>query len=361
MTSTPHIVIVKIDEFDLTQLPKEHQDITDPSFKRYLKEHLELDNGKNGFFTNITIDNEYITFEPDNLAKEQSEIALDTLQRGNYPKGKKILEELLPKYPKNVVVLYNLGLVYSDEGNLSRAIDLLSTATIVNRKHAHAWTALAIAQMRNGDLVKAVEAAESAFEIAEDDPYVLRTTGSLMAQAGNTKDALRILEKAAQVAPSDSIALYSLAECLLAESAETNKKRADELYQKVMELAPGSPQAERAADRRRGFAYEHFRKEGELRLDAVMYCVDALKALSDKSTQEIAAIAMETATLGEGGLRIEDPDQKYQLRTLPGYYTGLNIVCILHTAIQKVAPGNDSGFDIKAEYEEALKVFKQNS
>ncbi|MGD0962214.1 MAG: tetratricopeptide repeat protein [Methylomonas sp.] len=361
MTSTPQIVLVKIDDFDLTQLPAEHRDITAPSFNRYLREFLELDNGKNGYFTNITVNNEYISFEPDTQAKEQSDDALDALQRGNYPKGKKIFEELLPKYPKNIVVLYNLGLVYSDEGNLKRAIELLSTATAVHQEHAHAWTALAIAYMRNSNLEKAIEAANAAFEIAEDDPYVLRTAGSLMAQAGNTKDALRILEKAAQVAPTDSITLFSLAECLIADDKEANKQRADGLYKKVMELAPGSPQADRAADRRREFAYQGFRKTGDLRQDAVMFCLDALKDLKGKSPQEIAAVAMEAATLGEGGLSVDDPTQKYQLRTLPGTYSGLNVVCILHTAVQQVAPGNDSGFDIKAEYEEALKLFGKNT
>jgi tetratricopeptide (TPR) repeat protein len=359
MTSKPQAVIIKIEDFDLTQLPEAHRDTKAPGFRQVLKDYLKADYNSAGYFADIAVDDECIRIEQDVDATEQSELALEALQRGNYPQGKAILESLLPKYPMNAVVLYNLGMVYSDEGNLTGAIELLSKATQVNPKHAHAWVALAVAYMRKGDQHKALEAAKTAFKVAPDDPYVLRTAGSLTAQAGDTRSALDMLEKAVQTVPTDSIALYSLAECLRADNEDMNRQRSDELYKKVIELAPGSPQAERAKDRRREFAYEGFRKSGELRPDAVMYCLDALQKFNTMSQRETAGVAMEAATLGQSGLEVNNPDKKYQLRTLPGHYSGLNVVCILHTAVQQIAPGNDSGFDVQAEYEAALKLFDQ--
>lgn len=359
MTSKLQAIIIRIEDFDLTELPKEHQDINAPGFRQALKDYLETDYNSAGYFADITVDDEYIRVDQDVDATDQSKLALESLQRGNYPKGKVILEALLPKYPMNSVVLYNLGIVYSDEGDLTRAIDLLSQATKVNHNHAHAWVALAVAYMRNGNPDKAMESAKTALTVDPDDPYVLRTAGTLIAQAGNNSEALILLENAAKAVPNDSLALYSLAECLRTDSTGKNRQRADELYQKVIELAPGTPQAERAKDRRRKFAYEGFRKVGELRQDAVMYCLDALQRFSTMSSQAVAGVAMETATLGQSGLEVNNPDKTYQLRTLPGNYSGLNVVCILHTAIQKVAPGKDSGFDVQAEYEEALKLFDQ--
>lgn len=359
MTSKPQITIIRIEDFDLTQLPKEHRDINAPGFSQALRDYFVADYSSAGLFANIAVDSVCIRIDQDCESTEQSELALDSLKRGNYPKGKKILESLLTKYPVNSVVLYNLGMVYSDEGDLTRAIDLLSQATKVSHEHAHAWVALAVAHMRNGNQNKAMESAKSAFNVAPNDPYVLRTAGTLIAQAGDTKEALILLEKAAKAAPNDSIALYSLAECLRADNASENKQRADVLYKKVIALSPGTQQAERAKDRRREFAYEGFRKVCELRPDAVMYCLDALQKFSTMSTQAIAGVAMETATLGQSGLDVNNPNKTYGLRTLPGNYTGLNVTCILHTAIQITAPGNDSGFDIQAEYEEALKLFNQ--
>lgn len=357
MTSKPLAVIMRIEDFDLKPLPKEYRNINASGFKQALKDYLEEDYGSLGLFAHIVVDNETIRIDQDGEATDQSELALDFLQRGNYPKGKAILEKLLPKYPKNVMVLYNLGMVYSDEGNLSGAIELLKQATQVNKDYAHAWNALTVAYMRNGDQDNAMEAAMFALKLAPDDSYVLRTAGSLIAKTGDTKEAMILLEKAVKAAPNDSIALFSLAECLTVNNASDDKHRADQLYKRVIDLSPGTQQAEQSKDRRRQFAYEGFRKAGELRTDAIMYCLDALQKFSTMSPQAIAGVAMETATLGQSGLDVNNPSKTYQLRTIPGDYTGLNVVCILHSAIQKVAPGNDSGFDVQAEYKAALELF----
>ena len=361
MTSQQQAVLIKIEDFDLSNLPQEYRDLNAPGFEQALKDYLEADYNSAGYFATITVDYECIRIDQDVDATDQSELALEFLQHGNYVKGTVILEGLLPKYPKNTVLLYNLGMVYSDKGDLTHAIDLLTQATQVSHDHAHAWTALAVAYMRNGNLEKAIETAKTALTVGPDDPYVLRTAGSLIAQSGNKSEALVLLENAAKAAPHDSLALYSLAECLRTDSSDKNKQRADELYKRVIELAPGSPQAEGAKDRRRKIAYEGFRKVGELRPDAVMFCLDALQRLSTLSPKEVGGVAMETATLGQSGLDINNPGTTYEIRTLPGIYSGLNVVCILHTALQKAAPGNDSGFDIQAEYEEALKLFNQKS
>ena len=76
------------------------------------------------------------------------------------------------------------------------------------------------------------------------------------------------------------------------------------------------------------------------------------------SHQEVAGVALETAALGQSGLDVNNPNKTYQLRSIPGAYTGLNVVCIMYVAIEQVAPGQDVGFDIKSEYEEALRIFK---
>jgi len=361
MTSKNLSAVIKISEYDLTQLPLENQDVNAPGFKLALKNHIEADCGSEGRFATIAINNEVINIEYDAYSTEQSELALAYLQQGNYPKGKAIFESLLANYPLNSIVLFNLGMVYSDEGNLSNAIELLSKATQVNPKYTYAWVALAVAYARNKNHELAVKSATTALALAPEDPYVLRTAGALMAQTSPNNEALLLLEKAVKAAPDDLIALFALAEALKAGNTEQNNQRASGLYKKVIELAPGSAKAERAKEQLRTLAYTTFRNVGELRMDAVMYCLEALKTFADMPTKAIAGVAMETATLGQSGLDVNNPDKKYELRTIPGTYSGLNVVCILHTALQQVAPGKDSGFDIQAEYGRALALFGEEA
>jgi len=37
------------------------------------------------------------------------------------------------------------------------------------------------------------------------------------------------------------------------------------------------------------------------------------------------------------------------------------VVCFMYVALEQVAPGQDIGFDLKAEYEEALRMFKSSN
>lgn len=357
MTSKNVSAVIKITEYDLTQLPLENQDINAPGFKLALKKHIEADCGGEGHFATVSINNEDINIVYDAYSSAQSEQALEFLQQGNYPKGKAIFESPLANYPLNNIVLFNLGMVYSDEGHLNNAIDLLSKATQVSPKQTYAWVALAVAYARNKNHELAVKSATTALALAPDDPYVLRTAGALIAKTSPNKEALTLLEKAVKAAPDDSIALFALAEALKADNAEQTNQRASGFYKKVIELAPGSTQAEQAKEQLRVLAYTTFRKVGELRMDAVMYCLEALKTFADMPTKAIAGVAMEAATLGQSGLDVNNPDKAYELRTIPGTYSGLNVVCILHTALQQIAPGNESGFDIQSEYDRALVLF----
>ena len=57
-------------------------------------------------------------------------------------------------------------------------------------------------------------------------------------------------------------------------------------------------------------------------------------------TQETQEIAFEIALLGQRGLDINNPEQKYSLRTLPGKYSGLfllpHINSVMHRFHQSV-------------------------
>jgi len=97
---------------------------------------------------------------------------------------------------------------------------------------------------------------------------------------------------------------------------------------------------------------------GGLRPDAVMYCLGALETCDCLPAAEVQKIAFEIAALGTKGINPNDPHRKYQLRTLPGEFTGLQLLCYMFVTWKKVSPEADIGFDLRREYEAALGMFK---
>ena len=71
---------------------------------------------------------------------------------------------------------------------------------------------------------------------------------------------------------------------------------------------------------------------------------------------EVQKITLEFAMLGAKGLSVNDPSKKYQLRSLPGDFTGLHLLCLEYVGFKIIDPAVDIGFDIAAEYAEALQL-----
>ena len=61
--------------------------------------------------------------------------------------------------------------------------------------------------------------------------------------------------------------------------------------------------------------------------------------------------------LGPKGLSVADPSGKYTLRSLPGNFSGLQLLCIEYVGFKIIDPSVDIGFDIAAEYEEARRLY----
>lgn len=74
------------------------------------------------------------------------------------------------------------------------------------------------------------------------------------------------------------------------------------------------------------------------------------------TAEQVKNVAFEVALLGAKGLDVNDPTQKYQLRSLPGTFSGLHLVSIMYVAFKLTDPKADVGFDLSAEYEEARSL-----
>ncbi|MFZ0791014.1 MAG: tetratricopeptide repeat protein, partial [Chromatiaceae bacterium] len=275
-----------------------------------------------------------------------------------YADARPMLEALLPVQPDNLDVLYNLGMVYSDEGRLEEARSLLRRATKMAPEHANAFVALGVAALRARDTDEAEGALTRAVELEPQNPYALRTLGTLRLSKGDASGAVGLLRQAVTQAPGDPIALLTLAQALIKTDLASHGSEADGLLKRVLTLAPHGEIAEKAKDERRRIAEQGFRERGGdgLRMDAVMYCLDALTKFEGMSRLELAPILMELAALGQKGLPVNDPTQTFRLHSLAGEFTALQVLCFMHVGIKQIDPGQGSGFDIDKEYETAVAM-----
>lgn len=100
----------------------------------------------------------------------------------------------------------------------------------------------------------------------------------------------------------------------------------------------------------------HDSVDGKVRMDAVFYMQGAMDQFAGKSKQEIGEIVMEIGLLGQGGLKINKPEVRYSLKNLPGDFSGLQLISIMHAGIRLFDPNADTGTGLDREYELAMAM-----
>lgn len=75
-----------------------------------------------------------------------------------------------------------------------------------------------------------------------------------------------------------------------------------------------------------------------------------------QGAQKRQAIALEIAILGRSGLDINDPDERYGLKSLPGKFSGLHLLAIMYTTFRQIDPTMATGVDFAAEYKAAMEM-----
>ncbi len=299
-----------------------------------------------------------VSWTPTEAALDPFEYAIDLLKRRQHEIAIPILAGLLAERPDDAAVLFNIGMAESDLGKLDEATGHLAKLLAIDPAHAHARVALGVAHARAGRTDEAIEVLREAVRIAPDDPYARRNLGALLGKKGLTAEAETELREAVRVLPNDQQSVYGLGHILFVIGGEDRISEAEKLLKKAIELDPDSDLAEVCRTELSRAAGSTFRAaaSGRLRMDAVMYCMGAMKTFSAMPPEQVKKIAFEVALLGMKGLDVNDSEQKYELRSLPGKFSGLHLVSIMYVGFKLVDPRADVGFDLSAEYEEAKRL-----
>jgi Flp pilus assembly protein TadD len=295
-----------------------------------------------------------ITWMPEDALLDPFEYAIELLRKRQHALAIPMLTSLLKDHPGDVALLFNLGMAESDLGLLDDAIMHLQRAVDTDPSHAHARVALGVAHGRAGRTKEAIATLRQAVTSAPDDPYARRNLGALLGRDGDIEGAEVHLREAARLLPNDQPSLYGLAHLLIQLGDDDRMEEADTLFQRAIDLDPDNDIAELCRTERSRIAAVNFRAAGGgLRLDAVMYCVGAMKTFGAMALEDVEKVTFEIAILGMQGLDVNDPTQKYSLRSLPGRFSGLHLVSIMYVGMKLIDPTADTGFDLSKEYQQA--------
>ena len=297
-----------------------------------------------------------IAWTPSKFLNDQSvfEKALELLKEGSYEQAEPLLIALAGRPTCNPQVLLNYGMMLSDQGRLDEAVKYLAKATEKMPGVADAWNALGVACQRKGDKVKALESLHRSHAIEPGNPHTLRNLGGLLEES-EPEQALEYLKQASALLPADQQAQYGYGLCLF----KANRlEESDAVLRRVISLAPYNEIAELAKSLRTAIAHKNLKSgpSGDTRLDAVMYCLAALEKFAKSGPEARQSITFEIAMLGRSGLDINDSAQKYTLKSMPGKFSGLQLVSYMYVGMRQLAPEMDPGIDLSKEYEAAKQM-----
>jgi tetratricopeptide (TPR) repeat protein len=245
----------------------------------------------------------------------------------------------------------------SELGRIDESVAPLERCVSLDPGYTNAHVGLGVAYARLGRNGEAERALREALRQDPENGHAKRNLAAVLGRCGKVEDALPYFRQVASLAPDDPAAQLGLAQCL-DELGGTRRQEADKVYREIARRFGDHPLAEVAKMARNKIANEqlHAAVEGKARMDAVSYMQGAMEHFQGKSRREIGQVAMEIGLLGQGGLQINKPEVRYTLKSLPGDFSGLQLISIMHVGLLLLDPKVDPQTGLDREYQMALAM-----
>ena len=354
MSETPQEVHLSLAEFDREQLPLEQRAFEGDEFRDAVREHLAQQFATEGGAAEVIVTGDRIIIRWMDAKEGQTltTIGIDYLKAGETEKGIATIKEALKRDPADHKAAFNLGMALTEQGQYQQSMELLERLLTEHPGHAQSWVALSVAQAKLNLYDACVRSLQQALSLDPKDGHAHKNLGALLASIGKLPDALVHMELAVTFLPGDVQAWLNYAKAL-EESGQS--ARADPAYQKVQNLDATGNAGKIAEEGRTRIAAQQFHQQGGTkRAIAVEYCLSALQKFEGMPKPEVQKIAFEIAMLGSRGLDLNNPSVQYQLESMPGKFSGLQLLCIQYVGFQIIQPSLDLGFDLSEEYQVAL-------
>lgn len=354
---------IPLHRFDVNLLPPESRQVGTEAFKNAVMLHFAVEYASQGQTAMVTVDDKEITVMAFPAETSALDFVLPMLKAGKIAEAIPYLESLTKSAPANPAVLYNLGISYSELSQFDEAIIRLKRAVQLDPGHAHAWVGIGNAYYRMDKRGQALEAFQKAVEIDPNDGYTRRNLGGILIGFKRVDEAITHLRKALELMPDDPQSIFGLATALEGVGTDETDEESDALYKRLIEEHPTATMVDQAKQARSAFGHKRLKSGsvGGLRPDVMMYIIGALEQFKKLGAKRRQEIAVEIAMLGRSGLDINDPTDKYKLKSLPGKFTGLHLLAIMFAAFRQIDPTMETGADFNAEYEAAWQIQEKQS
>ena len=283
--------------------------------------------------------------------KNPKDKILDLLNDGKLTTALPMLWTLVQQNPNDIDNLYDLGVLYSELRQFNKASNTLERLVELAPDHLNGLTALGVAEMSSDNLLIAESWLEKAIELDPKNQLALRNLGACLLKQSRHDDVSKILSRSLTVAPKDIATMVGLGE---AQEALGDSNAADGLYRMAIKIGGPDHIVDIAKQGRTRIAESKMRQDSEIRLDVVEYIKSALDRFEGMQPKQIQDLGVEIGLLGMKGMSINDPSKTYSVKSLPGEFTGLQLVATMYAAFETFAPGQDVGVDFSKEYKIAV-------
>jgi tetratricopeptide (TPR) repeat protein len=353
---------IPVGQFDLRLLPEQARTIGTEPFRDALAKlfHEELRHSAEWIQVGVDESRIRVSWRAKSGAPDPVERAIELLRSGDYAAGIRLLRLMRGIRPDDPVLLQNLGMALSDQGQMDEALEILRRAAQLDPGSANIKVGLAVAYSRKGDTTQALESLEAALRLEPGNPYALgNLAGCLLKLGRDLPRAERCFQQSLAALPSDQQNWLGLGQVLEAQGKSEESSTA---YRRALDINAYNQLAEVAKQGLSRIAQRNVREAvgGGLRMDAVMYCTGALEKIASMSDAEVQKIAFEIASVAMNGVNPTDTKKRYQLKSLPGEFSGLQLLSYMYVTWKRFKPDADIGFDLSKEYAAALSMQKKS-
>jgi len=301
-----------------------------------------------------------VSFIPRGMSPE--DVASFMFRHGNMQQGIDFLEFIIREYSPGAAILYTLGLAYNQVGRFEDAALRLGKSVELEPGRADAWVALGLAQHKLGRIEQAEQMHRKALEVDPHNVLAMRNLGASLSEQRRYTEALPFMASVLATNPDDLRMCLGVAMTIAHmgdEATDVQLNQAQELVERLIAEASGTDLYVAAKQVSSALAVTRMRRNvpgsSGVRLDVVEYMTAALKRMGTMSPDVRNRVVLELAEISSKGVSINDPETKYEVKSLGSSLSGLQITAFLFAGLQQIRPGIDMGVDFSREYAIASK------